>query len=107
MLVEAMALGKPVVATRAGGIPDVVVDGKTGMLVPSGDPKALADAIRRLLEDPDLRHRMGEEGRNRADSRFSAETMVDQIDQLYREITVQPKRSSHASNADGGRTVRD
>ena len=75
-LLDAMACGKPVVATTAGGMPEVVNDGDTGILVPPRDDRALADAIVRLLKDEQLRHRMGAAGLALAHSRFSAERMV-------------------------------
>ena len=75
-LLDAMACGKPVVATTAGGMPEVVKDGETGILVPPRDDRALADAIIRLLKDETLRHRMGAAGLALATSRFSAERMV-------------------------------
>ena len=59
VLCEAMAAGRPVVASRAGGIPETVVDGETGFLVPSGDERRLRDAILALATDTDLRERMG------------------------------------------------
>jgi glycosyltransferase involved in cell wall biosynthesis len=62
---EAMACGKPVVASRVGGIPELVRDGTDGILVESGDVEALADSILRLLKDPALRKRMGKAGRQR------------------------------------------
>jgi glycosyltransferase involved in cell wall biosynthesis len=62
-VLEAMAAGLPVVASAVGGIPEIVVDGETGLLVPPGDPAPLAEAIRRLLGDPELRRRFGEAGR--------------------------------------------
>ena len=86
VLIEAMAQARPVIASRVGGIPEIVVDGRTGILVPPNDPKWLADAILKLLKDPDRGRRMGEEGKKRIDSRFSAETMVTRIDQLYQEL---------------------
>jgi glycosyltransferase involved in cell wall biosynthesis len=64
-LMEAMACGKPVVASRAGGIPELVRDGTDGILVRSGDVRGLADSIVKLLADPDLRAKMGNEGRKR------------------------------------------
>jgi glycosyltransferase involved in cell wall biosynthesis len=89
VLVEAMAAGRPVVATRVGGIPEVVVDGETGLLVPPGDPGALAAGIQRLLDDPDLARRMGEAGQQRAQALFSAERMAAQTGALYEELLQQ------------------
>ncbi|MBL7199911.1 MAG: glycosyltransferase [Anaerolineae bacterium] len=85
-VLEAMAAGLPVVATAVGGTPEVVVDGVTGLLVPPGDPDALAEAIFRLLRDPDLRQRMGQAGRERVVERFSAERMVERTEQLYEQL---------------------
>src|SRR5215218_4846416 len=75
-LLDAMACGRPVVATNVGGIPEVVVDGETGLLVPPRDAGALAAAIGRLLGDRALRERMGAAGLARVQSTFSAELMV-------------------------------
>ncbi len=86
VLLEAMALGKPVVATRVGGIVDVVEDGETGILVRPGDPGDLARAIITLLEDENLARRMGEAGKERVDSRFTARTMVREIEKVYEEL---------------------
>lgn len=86
VLIEAMAFGKPVVASRVGGIPEIVLDGKTGILVPPKDPKRLAEAVIRLLSDPERARQMGEEGKKRIDSRFSADAMVLRIDHLYQEL---------------------
>jgi glycosyltransferase involved in cell wall biosynthesis len=80
---EAMAFGLPVVATRAGGLPEVVEDGVTGLLVPPGDTHALAEAIGRLLRDPDLRRRLGEAGRERVLARFTAEHVVKEMIPVY------------------------
>ena len=82
VLVEAMALGKPLVATHVGGIPDLVKDGVNGYLVPPRDPAALARAITDLLSDPEKGRRYGEEGKKLA-PQFSAEKMVEKIEQLY------------------------
>ena len=65
-ILEAMAAGLPVVSSRVGGVPELVVDGVTGLLVPPGDPAAMAAALGRLLEDADLRRRLGAAGRERA-----------------------------------------
>lgn len=86
VIVEAMAAGRPVVATRVGGVPEVVVDGETGLLVPPDDPGALAVAIRRLLADPALAARMGEAGRKRAHDQFGAGRMAALTASLYEEL---------------------
>ncbi len=85
VLLEAMVMGKPVVATNVGGIPDVVVDGKTGYLVAPGDPPALAEAVLKLALDPQLRSSMGAAGQQRITEQFSAATMVRKIVEVYEE----------------------
>ncbi len=87
-LVEAMALGRPVVATRVGGIPTVVVDGETGRLVPPDDPGALARAVTELLKDPGLRQQMAEAGRRRAEQ-FSLAVMESRLVELYRALAAE------------------
>lgn len=84
-LLEAMACGLPVVATRVTGHVDVVVDGMTGFLTHPGDPEALAMHVARLLDDPELRQRMGRAGSERVEAHFRLEPMVDQLARLYRE----------------------
>ncbi len=85
-ILEAMAAGKPVVATRVGGIPEAVVHEETGLLVPPKDPKALADAIIRVLSDPELAMRMGKAGRDRVIREFSLDRMVRSLEQVYEEL---------------------
>jgi glycosyltransferase involved in cell wall biosynthesis len=85
-LLDAMACGKPVVATTAGGMPEVVADGETGILVPPRDDRAMADAIIRLLKDASLRERMGAAGMSLANSRFSAERMVAETLEVYADV---------------------
>ena len=86
-LLEAQALGVPVVATKVGGVPEVVLHEQTGILIPSKDPQALSRAIIYLLENKEKRHRMGEEAKNWIDNNFSAEAMVNRISNLYEELT--------------------
>lgn len=88
VLVEAMALGKPVVASNVGGIPDLVIHGKNGCLVPPGDAQSLSAAISDLIEDPERGRKMGENGKKRAID-YSADSMVQKIDQLYRTMLQQ------------------
>jgi glycosyltransferase involved in cell wall biosynthesis len=83
-LLDAMASSRAIVATEAGGIPEVVVDGETGLLVPPRNHQAMAAAIVRLLKDPALRERLGRAGFERVRSRFSAARMVDQTLDVYR-----------------------
>lgn len=85
-LLDAMAAGKPCVGTRVGGIPEVIDDGVTGLLVPPHDAPAIAAALIRLLEDAELRRRMGEAGLARARDRFSVERMVEETIEAYRRI---------------------
>jgi glycosyltransferase involved in cell wall biosynthesis len=83
-LLDAMAAGKPIVATSTGGIPEVVADGETGLLVPVRDDKALAQAIVRLLKDQALRERMGQQALVRVRKLFSADRMVEETLAVYR-----------------------
>ena len=82
---EAMAYGRPVVASAVGGFLDLVVDGETGLLVPPGDVAALRQALERLLGDPDLRRRMGEAARERIRERFSWEAVTEATIELYED----------------------
>ncbi len=85
-LLDAMACGRPIVATTAGGIPEVVADGETGFLVPPRDHHAMADAIVRLLKDEALRRRMGEAGLSLVSAKFSAERMTEGTLHAYRRL---------------------
>ena len=84
-ILEAMAVGRPVVATRVGGIPEMVRDGVSGLLVPSNDPVALAAAIVRLLQDRPLAQRLGVAGRELVRRHYQAEGMVSAISSVYEQ----------------------
>jgi glycosyltransferase involved in cell wall biosynthesis len=84
-LLEAMAWGRPILATRVGGVPDVVGDGVEARIVPPEDPAALAEAIRSLMRDPERRWRLGRAARQRALS-LNEEEVCGRLDALYREL---------------------
>jgi glycosyltransferase involved in cell wall biosynthesis len=86
-VLEAMAARRPVVATRAGGIPEAVADGETGVLVPPADPDALAEAVIGLLKDPSRRERLAVAGRARVAAEFSVEKMVSRTLAVYQSRT--------------------
>lgn len=94
-IIEAMMAGLPVVATSVGGVPELVEDGVTGFLVPREDPEALAEAIRKLLADEDLRQRMGQAGREKALREFSLDRMLAQTQEVYEEI-LEVRASRHS-----------
>ncbi|MDB2265758.1 glycosyltransferase family 4 protein [Halorubrum ezzemoulense] len=85
VIAEAMASGLPVIATDIAGIPEQVAAGESGYLIPTGDPRALADRLETLLADAELRKQMGARGRERA-ARFSVTMMVEQIDDVYQTV---------------------
>ena len=93
-ILEGMFFGCPSVATRVGGIPEVVEDGVSGLLVPAGDVDALARAVQRLLDDPARRRAMGRAARQRAQEKFSADRIVPLYVELYERVCAQPPRMS-------------
>ena len=84
--IEALAAGTPVVATRVGGVSDVVADGVDGMLVPVGGIDAIAEALEQLARDPSRRRAMGRAGRERVVPRYRVGRLIDDVDTLYREL---------------------
>lgn len=88
---EAAAAGKPTIASRIGGLQDSVVDGETGFLVPPGDRSALARAMRRLIEDKELRERMGAAAATRQAELYTPETVIPQYEQAY-ELALEQRR---------------
>jgi glycosyltransferase involved in cell wall biosynthesis len=85
-VLEATAAGVPVVATAIGGLPEAVDHGKTGLLVPSRDPAALAEAFCTLLVDPERRNSFGATGIAHAQTRFAQETMITATQAVYRRV---------------------
>ena len=98
---EAMACGTPVVATRVGGIPEVVVDGETGWLVPPGDEAALARALRGALADQARARRMGEAGRRRVEAHFSWDRIAERTLAVYRDA-IAAKAAARGDSPEGG-----
>lgn len=86
VLMQALAIGLPVVSTTTGSIPDVVADGESGFIVPPRDADALADRICRLLGDPELRAAMGRRGRQTVERSYSIDRMVDELERVYRRV---------------------
>lgn len=86
VVAEAMLLGRPVVATAVGAVPEVVIDGETGRLVPPRDPDALAAALEAVLADPAAADAMARAGKAVADRRYSPSVLVDQVDAVYRRV---------------------
>jgi L-malate glycosyltransferase len=80
---EAMAAGLPMIVTDVGGMSELVVDGETGLVVPAKEPQRLAQAIARLVKDPQLRLRLGQAGRQRVRQKFSLDATVAQYERLY------------------------
>jgi glycosyltransferase involved in cell wall biosynthesis len=85
VIIEAMAAGRPVVASAVGGIPEMIKDGVTGLLVPPGDPAALAAAVIRMLQDAELAQRVGHAGHALVRERFDVREMLDRLATLYED----------------------
>jgi glycosyltransferase involved in cell wall biosynthesis len=86
VLLEAMALGRPVVATDVGGVASLVIDGISGLLVPPGDPETLGAAVARVLDDPPFAKRLGEAGRDVVEREYGLEPMVRAFEAIYEEV---------------------
>jgi glycosyltransferase involved in cell wall biosynthesis len=86
VLIEAMAMERPVVSTNCDGVLDIMVDGETGLMVPPQNAHAFADALARLLEDPSLRTRMGSAARRRVATLFDQQRQLDRLEEIYRSV---------------------
>lgn len=86
VLIEAMATGLPVVATASGGVPEIVLGGETGMLVPAGEPETMADAIAEVLASPETARALGDAGRQRALRRFDVRRVAREVEAIYETI---------------------
>lgn len=89
VLMQALAIGLPVISTTTGSIPDVVKDGESGLIVPPRNADALADRIGRLLSDPALCEKLGREGRRTVERSYSIDRMVDELERVYRCVVAQ------------------
>ncbi|MDD5169237.1 MAG: glycosyltransferase, partial [Syntrophales bacterium] len=87
LLYDTMAMARPLVATAVGGIPEVLEDGKTGLVVPPEDAAALAAAIEHLLASPAMADAMGQRARTRILERYAIENCVREIQQIYQDLT--------------------
>jgi glycosyltransferase involved in cell wall biosynthesis len=102
VLIEAMGASKAVVASRAGGVPEIVKDGETGLLVEPGDPPALARAIEAVLDDPALRERLAAAGRARVEACFSLEATVRGVEEAYEAFgLLAPREAAGARRSNG------
>ena len=91
-ILEAMSLGKPVVATAVGGVPSVIESGVNGLLVPPGDPQSLAASLNELAGDENLRQRLGSQARTDALAKHGLEAMIRSVEKIYEEVLAAPAR---------------
>ena len=96
---EAMAMAKPVIATRAGGVPEFVMDGKTGLLIPPRDPQALARAVLELLDDPARGRAMGRQGRQRVEELYTAQRYAESISRVLHDAMAAGRQAGAKSRA--------
>jgi glycosyltransferase involved in cell wall biosynthesis len=85
VVIEAMSMGRPVIASRIAGLADIITDGENGFLAPPGNPEALSQAIQRLVDDPALRKHVGQGALRRAQD-FRAGVVVPRIEAVYNEL---------------------
>lgn len=95
VLLEAMSVGLPVIASRVAGVPEMIVDGETGILIPPGNIEVIGDEIKRLMSNPLFRKSLGEKGRERVLKEFSKEKMLGQVRELYASIIDEKHEACH------------
>ena len=88
-LLEAMAMGIPIVATAVGGVPDIIEDGKNGLLIKAGDPLQLSETIMKIINDKNISNKFSKNGRQIVENKFSIERWVNKITDNYLELIVQ------------------
>ncbi|MCA9061996.1 MAG: glycosyltransferase family 4 protein [Planctomycetaceae bacterium] len=94
MMLEAMALARPIIASGVGGVLNVINDDQTGLIVPPSDSRSLGDRICELLKDPDRARRIGRAGQELMREKFNVQRMIDEILRVYQEVTSSPARTS-------------
>jgi glycosyltransferase involved in cell wall biosynthesis len=99
VVLEAMAAGLPVIATRVGGTPEIIRDGLNGLLVPPSDPASLKDALTRVLDDPAMAKGLGEAAKRSIEERFSMARMVNSTEALYTDLLARKRRSPRRTGA--------
>ena len=99
-LFQILAMGKPVIATEVGGIPEVVTSGVNGLLVPPEDPAALAKAIVQVLGDPETARRLGEKGRRLVEQEYTVEKMAEKVYRVYQKVYERKQRNSSEKRGD-------
>jgi glycosyltransferase involved in cell wall biosynthesis len=99
-VLESMAAGLPVVAARVGGTPEIIVDGVDGLLVPTQDPQALAQAMLRILQDADFARRLSRAGQVKMQTHFGFDRLIAQLEQLYSNSLLEMKDFRNASHSD-------
>jgi len=105
-VIEAMAAGRPVIASAVDGVPEVLVDGESGLLIPPGDSGALARAICRLVGDPALRQAMARAGRRRVVLEFGLERLVRETEELYLSASCRDGHSMASLETEGIRCAQ-
>jgi glycosyltransferase involved in cell wall biosynthesis len=86
VIIEAMAMGKPVIGTRVGGIPELITSGENGLLVPPGNATAISDAIKKCRDDGDFAARIAHNGRRTAETAFSEETLGERFEKVLASL---------------------